>query len=117
MDIVSLPVEAKKEHHINRFRLANLAIQRAKELMEGNAPVINTKYTKETTIALGEIVSADFVLLTGKEAREAMRDVFKERDAERGITEEEDEEASEIKNDLSVYLNDSSKAKGETEEE
>ncbi len=116
MDIVSLPVEFKKANGINRFRLANLAIQRAKELMEGSAPVINTKYRKETTTALDEIVSADFVLLTGKEAREAMRELIKEIETERSIPEEDDEESSEIKKDISIYINDSNKAKRESEE-
>ncbi len=117
MDIVSLPVEFKKENRINRFRLVNLAILRAKELIEGSAPVISTKYRKETTAALDEIVSSDFELLSGKEAREAMRDVIKEMEAERRVLEEEDEEASEIKKDLSVYINDSNRMKRESEEE
>lgn len=117
MDIVSLPVEFKRENRINRFRLVNLAILRAKELTEGSASVINTKYKKETTTALDEIVSADFELLTGKEARDAMRDVVKEMEAERRVSEEEDEESSEIKKDLSVYINDANKMKREAEEE
>lgn len=117
MDIVSLPVEFKVDNGINRFRLVNLSIQRAKELTEGSAPVINTKYKKVTTIALDEIVSADFVLLTGKEARDAMRDVIREIEAERRVPEEEDdEELSEIKKDISIYINDSNRAKRESEE-
>ncbi len=117
MDIVSLPVEFKKDNSINRFRLVNLAILRAKELIEGSASVINTKYKKETTTALDEIVSADFDLLTGKEARDAMKDVIKEIEAERRAPEEEDEESSEIKKDLSVYINDTNRMKRESEEE
>lgn len=57
------------------------------------------------------------MLLTGKEAREAMRDVIKEIEAERRVPEDEDdEESTEIKKDLSIYINDSNKAKRESEE-
>ncbi|MBI3354487.1 MAG: DNA-directed RNA polymerase subunit omega [Nitrospirae bacterium] len=103
MDIVSLPVEIEKEKHINRFKLANLAVQRTKELMEGARPVIITRYIKETTIALEEIVSSEFTLLTGKEARKAIMETVREIGAGEEIFEEEDEDSAEIKKDLSVY--------------
>lgn len=109
MDIVSLPVEIEKESTINRFKLVNLVVQRAKELMEGVKSLKNTKYTKETTIALEEVVTTEFVLLTGKEAREAIRDVSKMIELRGGVLEEEDEDLAEIKKDTSIYINDSGK--------
>lgn len=117
MDIVSLPVEIEKENTINRFKLVNLAAQRAKELMEGVKSLKNTKYKKETTIALEEIVTTEFVLLTGKDAREAIRDVSKMIELMGGVSENEGEDSAEIKKDTSVYINDSGKRESGSEEE
>ena len=51
--------------------------------MEGARPVVITRYIKETTIAIEEIVSSEFTLLTGKEARKAIMETARELAQER----------------------------------
>ena len=78
-------------------------------------------FTKETTIALEEVLNGKVEFLTGKEARQAMKEAKRTRDGEGErmavVNPGVGEDAREIKKELSVYVDDSVKpAEPEAEE-
>lgn len=115
MDMLALLPENSKNRYDSRHRLVIAASQRAKQIMQGSRPTIQTKFTKETTMAIDEMVQAKLEYLTGKEARQAMKDAKRmrenefERIASAGTGTTLGEDAREIKKELSVYVDDSPK--------
>ncbi len=113
MDMLALLPENSKNRYDSRHRLVIAASQRAKQIMQGSRPMISTKFTKETTVAIDEMVQGCLEFLTGKDARQAMKDLKRMRESEfermaaAGATLGED--AREIKKELSVYVDDSPK--------
>jgi|GEM_PF-2473861 len=74
-DYQTLPVEA-------RSRLVIITAQRARQLMQGAHPAMETKHAKPTTIALEEVLNGHVRFLVGKEAQTAMKDARKRRERE-----------------------------------
>src|SRR5919112_584767 len=107
MDMLALLPENSKNRYDSRHRLVIAASQRAKQIMQGSRPTIQTKFTKETTMAIDEMVQGRLEFLTGKEARQAMKDLkrMRETEFERIATSATTlgEDAREIKKELSVY--------------
>ncbi|RMG70999.1 MAG: DNA-directed RNA polymerase subunit omega [Nitrospirae bacterium] len=107
MDIISLPIEYDKERIDGRFRLVNIAAQRAKELALGAEPKIQSKAEKITTLAIQEVVANKVDFLVGEEAAKAIeqskklafRKLLEERRRELDA-----EERSELEKDLSVFM-------------
>lgn len=116
MDIISLPFELLKGQKIERYRLAIIASQRARALVDGARPHIETKNIKPTTIALEEVLQGKVEFLTGKEARIAQKE-YKEtrRTRVKGPMSMEDNQL-EIKKDLSIYLHESKEKTKDQEE-
>ncbi len=110
MDIISVPAEFNKEKMDSRFRIVILAIQRARQLMRGAKPVISTNYTKESTIALEELMESSIDYVTGKEARTALLEAVTPK-VSKGMKEEgegeEDNIKKELEKDLGVYMSES----------
>jgi DNA-directed RNA polymerase subunit omega len=108
MEVITLPIEVKGDGEIDsRYRLVILAAQRARQLMEGSRPVAETRYTKATTIGLEEVLDDRVEFLLGKEAKVAQKEARRLREEEiksRALLAKEEELATEIKKDLSVYL-------------
>ncbi|MDP2167196.1 MAG: DNA-directed RNA polymerase subunit omega [Thermodesulfovibrionales bacterium] len=107
MDIVSLPIEFDKKKMDSRFRLVNIAGQRAKELAMGVKPKIKAKGKKATTIAIEETLDGVLEFLVGEEARAAGEEARKfdyrkllEEKKREAVT----EDLSELEKDLKVYL-------------
>ena len=110
MDALSLLPDGQSSGIESRSRLVIVAAQRARQIMQGAAPSIPTKHTKPTTIALEEVLKGKARFLVGKEARQAMKEAKKrrERELERlTVARVAGEDASEIKKDLSVIVDDS----------
>lgn len=113
MDMLALLPENSKDRYDSRHRLVIAASQRAKQIMQGSRPTVQTRFTKETTIAIDEMVQAKLEYLTGKDARQAMKEAKRQREheferlASAGTMLGED--AREIKKELSVYVDDSPK--------
>lgn len=107
MDILSLPVDMRDSDIDNRFRLVIMASQRTKQLSGGAKPVIATKYTKDTTIALEEAISGKLEYITGDEAVKA-KEMAKRLEVKKAAVlagkEGAEEELSELEKDLKVYL-------------
>jgi DNA-directed RNA polymerase omega subunit len=107
MDIISLPIEYDRNKIDGRFRIIQIAAQRAKELAVGAAPRIKTKTRKVTTLALEETIANAVEFLIGDEAKKAKEDAkrFDYRklleDKRKEIT---GEDLTEFEKDLKVYL-------------
>lgn len=112
MEIIELPIEIKSGQLDSRYRLVIIGAQRARQLMEGARASEDTKYLKATTVALEEFLDGELTFLTGKEARLAQRDARKVREdalRKRALLEREEEITKEIRKDLSIYVDDSSR--------
>ncbi len=107
MDIISLPIEFDEEKIDGRFRLVNIAAQRAKQLAAGDEPKIEQKARKIPTIALIEAITGKLDYLTGEEAVKAQEEARKldfRRLLELREEEREPEDLTELEKDLQVYL-------------
>lgn len=113
MEIIELPIEPKGTSLDSRYRLVVIGAQRARQLMEGARASEDTKYLKATTVALEEFLEGELTYVTGKDARLAQREARKVREEaarKRALLEREEEISNEIKKDLSVYVDDSTRA-------
>jgi DNA-directed RNA polymerase subunit omega len=113
MDIVSLPIDIKRETIDSRFRLVIVAAQRARQIMEGAKPMIATRPSqKESTLAIEEILSGELDILYGADAVSAHRDERRRREELRRqamLAEREEQGAGDVKADLSIYLGEAMK--------
>jgi DNA-directed RNA polymerase subunit omega len=119
IDMLSLLPEYKKDRFDSRHRLVIAASQRAKHIMQGARPFSTPKFTKETTVAIDEVLQGKVDFLVGKDARAAIKAAKRGKDSEteRMAMVEATEDVHEIKKELSVYVDDSAKAvEGEGEE-
>lgn len=113
MDIISLPFELK-DANIERYRLVIISCQRAKQLVDGAKSYIETKGTKPTTIALEEVLQGKVGFLTGKEARITQKEYKEIRRTKIKSPLGIEENQTEIRKDLSIYMDDSKeKLKGQ----
>lgn len=110
IDIQSLLPQYSQEQFDSRHRLVIVAAERAKHLIQGARPTGASKFTKETAIALDEVLQGKIKYFKGKEARQAMKDAKrgKESETER-MAMMTGEDAREIKKELGVYVDDSTK--------
>ena len=119
IDALSLLPEYNRSRIDSRHRLVIATSQRAKHLMQGAKPTTPPRYAKATSIALEEMLHQQVEFLTGKEARQAIKEAKrgKESEMERMAVAAAREDAREIKKELSVYVDDSVKpSEGEGEE-
>ena len=95
----------------SRYRVVLVAAQRAKQLMRGTTPSQTSKFAKETSMALEEVLGDKVEYLMGQEARQALREVKRSLDGEfePALLTEANEDTKEIKQQLSVYIDDSPK--------
>ena len=111
IDMLSLLPEYTPDQFDSRHRLVLVAAQRAKQLIQGAKSASSSKFSKETTVALDEVLRHQVKFLCGKEAREALKESkrVKEGETER-VAMMTGEDAKEIKKELSVYVDDTPKA-------
>ena len=111
MDMLSLLPEYKQDQFDSRHRVVIVASQRAKHLIQGARQWGASKFTKEATIAVDEVLQGKVEFLIGKEARQAIKAAKRGKDseAERLAMVDSVEDAHEIKKELSVYVDDSDK--------
>lgn len=107
IDMLNLLPQYTSNEFDSRHRVVIVASQRAKHLTQGARPAGPSRFTKETTIALDEVLKGQVKYLIGKEARDAMKEAKrgKEGETER-IAMMTGEDAREIKKELSVYVDD-----------
>ncbi len=111
IDTLPLLPDDKDGKFDSRYRVVLVAAQRAKQLMRGTTSSHPSKFAKETSIALEEVLENNVEYLVGQEARQALRDARKSLESEfqPALLIEGDEDAKEIKKQLSVYVDDSTK--------
>jgi len=118
IDMQNLLPQYEPDQFDSRHRLVIVAAQRAKHLIQGAKSTGTSRFTKETTMALDEVLRGETKYLVGKDARDAMKEAKrgKEGETER-MAMMTGEDAKEIKKELSVYVDDSAKpVTGESEE-
>lgn len=117
IDMLRLLPQYTAEEFDSRHRLAIVAAQRTKHILQGSrhAP---SRFTKETTIALDEVLRGEVKYLVGQEARDATKESKRSREGEmERVASMSGDDAKEIKKELSVYVDDTPPAvAGETEE-
>ena len=111
IDAISLLPVYDQSQIDSRHRLVIATSQRAKHLMQGARPMGQSKYSKATSIALDEMLHQKVEFLTGKDARQAIKEAKRGKDSEmeRMAVAAAREDAREIKKELSVYVDDSPK--------
>ena len=109
IDTLPLLPEDREGKFDSRYRVVLVAAQRAKQLMRGTTQSQTSKFTKETSIALEEVLGNHVEYLVGREARAALREARKDlgHEFDPALLAETDEDAKEIKQQLSVYVDDS----------
>ena len=117
IDTLPLLADDKNGMFDSRYRVVLVAAQRAKQIMRSGDQLQTSKYTKETSIALEEVFRGEVHYLVGQDARQAIRDARRTigRDFEQPASAEGDEDAKEIRQQLSVYIDDSPKGAETTE--
>ncbi len=95
----------------SRYRVVLVAAQRAKQLMRGAQRSQTSKFTKETSMALEDVLGGNVEYLVGQEARQAFREAqnLPDRDPDQPLSAEATENAREIQQHLGTYVDDSPK--------
>jgi DNA-directed RNA polymerase subunit omega len=108
MDALSLLPQHHQNQFDSRFRIVLIAAQRAKQLVQGMPGTSSSKFAKETSQALEEVLQGKVPYLIGSEAKQAMRDAKRivDRPIDPSLYAQQDENAAEIKKELSVYIDD-----------
>lgn len=110
IDMLSLLPQYTPDEFDSRHRLVIVTAQRAKHLTQGAKPTGPSRFNKETTNALDEVLRGKITYLTGKEARSAMKEAKREKEGEtERLAMMTGEDAREIKKELSVYVDDTAK--------
>lgn len=106
IDMLRLLPQYTAEEFDSRHRLAIVAAQRTKHILHGSrhAP---SRFTKETTIALDEVLRGQVKYFVGQEARDAMKESKRSKEGEmERVASMSGDDAKEIKKELSVYVDD-----------
>ena len=82
IDMLSLLPEYAPGQFDSRHRLVLVAAQRAKHLIQGAKAAGPSKFTKETTVALDEVLRHKVDFLCGKEARDALKESKRVKEGE-----------------------------------
>ena len=108
MDALSLLPQHHQKDFDSRYRIVLIAAQRAKQLVRGAASEGKSKFTKDTSKALEEVLGGKVPYLIGDEAKQAIRDakMANQRPIDPAMYAQPDETAKEIKKELSVYIDD-----------
>jgi len=103
----------------SRFRIALIASQRARQLMQGAPRRGKGNFARETCMALEEVLHQQVPYLVGEAAREAIKQGrhTTEHDFDPALLVQTNEDAKEIKKELSVYIDDSPKVETPPEPE
>ena len=114
MDALSLLPQHHQKEFDSRYRIVLIAAQRAKQLVRGGEPYLASKFSKDTSRALEEVLNGQVPYLIGQEAKEAIKMAKRanERPIDPALYAQPDENAQEIKKELSVYIDDTAQHLG-----
>ncbi|HXN06809.1 MAG TPA: DNA-directed RNA polymerase subunit omega [Nitrospiria bacterium] len=114
--MISLPIVLESKKIDSRHRLVIMAAQRARQIIEAPTAPVDTRYDQASTIAIEEILENKVAFFVGKDARQAQNEAKRMREEEmktQAMMAKEGEIASEIKKDLSIFVDDSKTAEPE----
>ena len=108
MDALSLLPQHHQKDFDSRYRIVLIAAQRAKQLVQGAESTTTSNFSKNTSKALEEVLQGRVPYLMGQEAKDAIRDakLVNQRPIDPALYAQPDENAKEIKKELSVYIDD-----------
>ncbi len=108
MDALSLLPQHHQKDFDSRYRIVLIAAQRAKQLVRGAESKGASKFSKETSMALEEVLGGSVPYLMGQDAKDAIREakMANQRPIDPALYAQPDENAQEIKKELSVYIDD-----------
>ena len=108
MDALKLLPEHQQTDFDSRYRIVLIAAQRAKQLVRGAESTGSSKFSKTTSMALEEVLGGKVTYLTGEDAKDAIRKarMANQRPIDPTFFTQPDENAKEIKKELSVYIDD-----------
>ncbi|MEC4679393.1 MAG: DNA-directed RNA polymerase subunit omega [Nitrospirota bacterium] len=108
MDALSLVPQHHQKDFDSRYRIVLIAAQRAKQLVQGAESTTTSNFSKNTSKALEEVLQGRVPYLMGQEAKDAIRDakLVNQRPIDPALYARPDENAKEIKKELSVYIDD-----------
>ncbi len=111
IDTLPLLPDHNSDQFDSRYRVVLVAAQRAKQIMRSGKQSETSKYAKETSVALEEVLRGDVPYLIGEDAREAIRDAKRiiGPEFDHSLLIEGDEDSKEIQKQLSVYIDDTPK--------
>ena len=114
MEALSLLPQHHQKEFDSRYRIVLIAAQRAKQLVRGGEPYLASKFSKDTSRALEEVLNGQVPYLIGQEAKEAIKIAKRanERPIDPALYAQPDENAQEIKKELSVYIDDTAQHLG-----
>lgn len=114
MDALSLLPQHHQKEFDSRYRIVLIAAQRAKQLVRGGEAYLASKFSKDTSRALEEVLNGQVPYLIGQEAKEAIKSAKRanERPIDPALYAQPDENAQEIKKELSVYIDDTAQHLG-----
>jgi DNA-directed RNA polymerase subunit omega len=114
MDALSLLPQHHQKEFDSRYRIVLIAAQRAKQLVRGGEPYGVSKFSKDTSRALEEVLNSQVPYLIGQEAKDAIKTAKRanERPIDPALYAQPDENAQEIKKELSVYIDDTAQHLG-----
>ena len=81
IDMLRLLPQYTADEFDSRHRLTIITAQRAKHIVQGS-PHAASRFAKETTIALDEVLRGQITYLVGQEAREAMKEAKRGKEGE-----------------------------------
>ena len=119
MDPLVLLPEHHQKQFDSRFRIVLIAAQRAKQRMQGPLTEETSKFMKETSQALEEVLKGEVPFMIGAEARQAIKELHSvhEREFAPALLAQPDETSKEIQKELSVYIDDTPNSGEESEVE
>lgn len=108
MDALSLLPQHHQKDFDSRYRIVLIAAQRAKQLVRGAESKGTSKFSKDTSMALEEVLGGSVPYLIGQDAKDAIREakMANQRPIDPALYAQPDENAQEIKKELSVYIDD-----------
>ncbi len=111
IDTLPLLPDDRDSKFDSRYRVVLVAAQRAKQIMRGSTQPQTSKFAKETSMALEEVLGDKVPYLMGEDARQALREAKRSLggEFEPALLPEANEDTKEIKQQLSVYVDDSPK--------
>ena len=114
MDALSLLPQHHQKEYDSRYRIVQIAAQRAKQLVRGGEPYGASKFSKDTSKAIEEVLNGQVPYVIGQEAKDAIRAAkrLNERPIDPALYAQPDENAQEIKKELSVYIDDTAQHLG-----